>query len=613
MTFDGYSDEAVSLKLAELDQKSFLSYTHALERLLSEAQSPAEQDVLKALIDICRLSYGREDGHPPYVPMFVPADEQPVLKIDKDKYEILSSVVDKISNAKLRARVADVLWCAERDGVARNDIKFALVALNAYKELEVDEKRWFADGQDGDWRRALKLGKSIGKAGEAIYLDVVAKLTKAYDDATDSGGVENMLRRAIPSLLAENGLNKVIPPEKIAYGFKKLIDEVLVSNPKDYYSLQVYSRSEADWFRIAGDCDAACDALCALATFYMEEAEAESKVDDPIWFRVADRYGMAISTYAQMSKEYRKNKGLDRLCDQAKIEYEAAVRKGADGMTGVNTASVDVTMMSRQAKEFVAGQEKGEALRRLIRMVEIRQSEVELNAAKLLASSITAKIMPSKSVTPDGRVVAVAPADSCVDDAAHEKRLQMEVVRYAAFEVQFQCGAVLKPAYDVIVAEHGLTLKDFTEIVEESPLIPKFHKRIYAEGLYLGFTGDFTAATYILAPEIENCIRAELKARGFITTSYESSPGLQTEVGLSTLIKNHNEGMVVAFSKDFVFLLDAIFANHFGPNIRNEVAHGLKTDVGFNGYMDMFVWWFALRLSYLRLSVHQQNRTHVKK
>lgn len=602
---DSYRDETVSAKLAELVQKNFLSYAHMLERLLSEEQSTARQDVLKALIDVCRLSYGREDDHPPFVPLFIPAGELPVLKISKDQYDVLSSVVERITNSKLRARVADILWCAERDGGVRNDVKFALVALNAYKELEIDEKRWVADGQDEDWRRALKLGKSIGKAGESVYLELVTKLTKAYDDATDSGDLENMLRWAIPCLLAEKDLNNVIPPRKIAHGFKKLIDEVQVSKPRDFYSLQVYSRSAADWFRIAGDSDAACEELCALAAFYAIEAEAEAKVAEPVWFRVADRYNMAISTYAQMSKEYRKEKGLDRLCDQAKIEYEAAVKKGAESMTRIQTTSVDISKTSRQAKDFVAGQEQGEALLRFVGLVDIRQSDVERCAAKLLASSITAKIMASKSVTPDGRVVAIAPVDSCVDDAAHQKRLQMEVVRYAAFEVQFQCGAVLKPAYDVIVAEHRLTLKDFTDIVEESPLIPKWHKRIYAEGLYLGFTGNFTAATYILAPEIENCMRAELKARGFITTSYESSTGLQAEVGLSTLIKNHKEEMAVAFSQDFVFLLDAIFANHFGPNIRNEVAHGLKTEVGFNGDMDMFVWWFALRLSLLWLRVRR--------
>src|SRR5574344_607507 len=41
------------------------------------------------------------------------------------------------------------------------------------------------------------------------------------------------------------------------------------------------------------------------------------------------------------------------------------------------------------------------------------------------------------------------------------------------------------------------------------------------------------------------------------------------------------------------FLLKAIFSDHRGPNVRNEVAHGLKTDVGFDGSLDMFVWWFA--------------------
>jgi len=49
--------------------------------------------------------------------------------------------------------------------------------------------------------------------------------------------------------------------------------------------------------------------------------------------------------------------------------------------------------------------------------------------------------------------------------------------------------------------------------------------------------------------------------------------GIENENGMSTLIGLPEAEQV--FGKDLVFEFESLFCNAFGPNLRNELAHGL--------------------------------------
>jgi hypothetical protein len=212
-----------------------------------------------------------------------------------------------------------------------------------------------------------------------------------------------------------------------------------------------------------------------------------------------------------------------------------------------------------------------------------------------------------KSVMKGGRVVAQAPSYSpCGANSdpkqvvGSEKRVWVEKVQRALFLMQNAYHSRLRPAYEVMRSEHTFTFDEFIEFVHRSPLVPKNHERNIAEGLSLGYSGRFTAAAYILSPEIENVIREQLKFMGHDTTVIDNDSKLENEVGLSKLVEKYSDKLSQKFSRDFVFELNAVFCDHAGPNIRNEIAHGLKTDDTFNGIVDFYVWWFSIRLMCMR-------------
>jgi hypothetical protein len=53
---------------------------------------------------------------------------------------------------------------------------------------------------------------------------------------------------------------------------------------------------------------------------------------------------------------------------------------------------------------------------------------------------------------------------------------------------------------------------------------------------------------------------------------------------------------VAVFGQDKLFELKALFANSIGPNLRNEVAHGLLTDNAAYSASPVYAWWMLLRM-----------------
>ena len=49
---------------------------------------------------------------------------------------------------------------------------------------------------------------------------------------------------------------------------------------------------------------------------------------------------------------------------------------------------------------------------------------------------------------------------------------------------------------------------------------------------------------------------------------------------------------------DLAFELKALFCDAFGPNLRNEIAHGLLDDASCQTAQAVYAWWFLLRLTF---------------
>lgn len=53
---------------------------------------------------------------------------------------------------------------------------------------------------------------------------------------------------------------------------------------------------------------------------------------------------------------------------------------------------------------------------------------------------------------------------------------------------------------------------------------------------------------------------------------------------------------VQIFGEDLVFEVKALFCDPMGPNLRNELAHGLLDDAACQSTYSVYAWWLGLRL-----------------
>ena len=192
----------------------------------------------------------------------------------------------------------------------------------------------------------------------------------------------------------------------------------------------------------------------------------------------------------------------------------------------------------------------------------------------------------------DGRVVAKKPAAD-LGGENQESVVWPEMVKHYAMELSLVVQGDIWPALEVIRQEHRLKEADFYSLVKRSPVVPPDRIRLMAKAIFLGFDGDFISALHLLIPQIENLVRYHLKQHGEKTTNIDIN-GIENENGLSTLMENVKVEEI--FGKDLAFELKAIFFAPFGPNLRNELAHGLIGYEESQNIYSIYAWWLVFRL-----------------
>lgn len=181
--------------------------------------------------------------------------------------------------------------------------------------------------------------------------------------------------------------------------------------------------------------------------------------------------------------------------------------------------------------------------------------------------------------------------DLTADD---EVAIRDDMIRDYRFLVGVVVQGCIWPALEVLLLEHRLREVDFNVLARNSPIVPKDRAGLFGKALFAGYERDFVTALHVLIPQIEHMVRVHLKQAGATTTNLDKD-GIETENGMSTLMALPEATQV--FGKDLVFEITSLFCDPFGPNLRNELAHGLLDEDRCKSVYAIYAWWFALRLT----------------
>jgi allophanate hydrolase subunit 1 len=95
---------------------------------------------------------------------------------------------------------------------------------------------------------------------------------------------------------------------------------------------------------------------------------------------------------------------------------------------------------------------------------------------------------------------------------------------------------------------------------------------------------------------MENLVRQVLKSVRVSTSTFDAD-NIETENSLNALLERPEVAEI--FGPDVVFELRALYCEQVGPNLRNQVAHGLLDDDESVSLHSVYAWWQALRLIYM--------------
>jgi hypothetical protein len=274
-----------------------------------------------------------------------------------------------------------------------------------------------------------------------------------------------------------------------------------------------------------------------------------------------------------------KQAGYDVINRMGRIEYPA----------------INISEVVSQARASVMGKSFEAAIYAFANVYHCTKKDIiHERAIQVLRSSPLHSMTTTTRYSKDGRIIAQLPGFTLGDISSKEynNAVWSKMVEYYELEVNFAVHGRIYPALQVLTLEHRIP-KSFCEALAwNSPIVPLDRAELVGKALSAGFDHDFTVGLHLLVPQIENMVRIALTAAGIRTTNIQD--GIENENGLSTLMLDPSVDNIIGV--DLAFELRALFCDPFGPNLRNEIAHGLLDDEECQSDLAVYAWWFGLKL-----------------
>jgi len=179
-----------------------------------------------------------------------------------------------------------------------------------------------------------------------------------------------------------------------------------------------------------------------------------------------------------------------------------------------------------------------------------------------------------------GATININAGDNAIEDSVRRTG-QLLMIEYLKIFI-----GIINSFDDCDIDEYYI-YKHLTKL--NSKFIPLDRIHLFAQGLWLGFKGDFSLASQILLPQIENGFRF-IAQQQEITTTQLAKP-IQNENTMGGVL----EKIHLTTDPD---VWDEL--NHFlieGVNFRNQAMHGLLSHGQLHHY-GIYLWWLCIKIIY---------------
>ena len=560
---------------------------HLAAKAAVESGNLAEGKLLWLFADACSLRLDPESPNAPLRPTFPGAVA--VDCFEASDIELFAQIAEDVDDAWLQGRLADLVWLLNRP----RELRYALLAIDAYRKLDLAKERCSGDGKQC-WQRAINLARSLGPCAEERVTQMEGSILAAFDAA---GKEDGFLAFWLSELLFENrmGRSHSASVAERLQSLAQLFDEVGES-----VHARRYFHSAAKWYKAAGNRRNADEMTLSIAEACVKAAEQKKSSEPPNYAAAHDLYESAVQILRKIRGSREELRIAERLLEIRRLMRDAGER-AVEGMKLYKAPSIDPWKMIQDARKAVTGKTAEDALVALAAIVPIFRKAELVERAKESLELPSRALFPTTHMASDGRVIAKQ-VDPHTDE--EEALLGAMVKEYTADVVIFVQGSIL-PALEVINLEHRLHEADLVWLAEQSPIVPRGRARFFGKALFAGFDQDFVGALHLLIPQFEAMVRFHLQGVGAVTT-HLGTEGIENEKGLSALVKFPE--MVRVFGEDLSFEITALFCHQLGPNLRNQLAHGLLSYGACESFASVYAWWFGLRI--ILANFYKSRRTN---
>lgn len=564
------------------------------EAVVEESDRPLRQDY--HLLFAKQESNARENGNSRAAKLFgllkrltfpyfdLDSEESPfptLKKVEEGNLQTLSEVFGHINDAELRARIGDILWL-HREQI-KNGYQFALQAIDAYLEAAgnfeaADELGRTVKRQEtvGRVRRAAQLARTLRNENKKDAVRTVAE-DRLQQHATDK---EGKIVAQFSGVLYENKLGDPEQQAEILEDVARSLENPTAEDKKsDYQTSRECWELAAKWHFRADDEASAHEARRRRAEALVKIAERHRP-----HLMAADFYNHALKILQSVpgSEERQEN------VRQAMVEVREQADVGKHIQLGSDLSNEEV--QSKTEEEF-KGLELEDALSSFAEVAtidepeELRQKTKEMNQASPLQAMLAVTKHGSRNRKVAKKEGGLDDPDSTLDYQIHQTAR-----RYWKWEVINH----IEPAHQVIEGEHEIGVEELEPFFRDSPLIPPGRELSFATGLVAGFDGDYLTATHFLAVQLEESIRHLLRKKGVITTALKGE--FEEEHNLNNFLKgeNYQEDVTDLFGEELAWQLRSLLVDARGSNLRNKVAHALRSDTEYlRRVPSRFLWWLT--------------------
>lgn len=541
--------------------------------------------VLWLLADACSMRLVPGNLNDPFQPFMVMDGWRSVVPDDLESGDItfFADIYADVRNPLLRARLADLVWVRAQP----RDVTAALAAINAYRQIPLDSETWIRNGREC-WERAIELAKWLKNKAKPALIEIDEAVLIAFERATT---IDGFFAFRLGELILANHLC-TDKRELIATRLASLGEEFAKGG--DIHRARSLFKLAAAYFCRLPDTESAARMLVDEAESWVSEAEGFSAMG-PVSIATVGCYEKAIQVYRSIPRSERGVHRVEERMEELRGRLASAGDKAVGEMVAIRTPVQDVSEIAEAARNAVRGKAQINALKAFANLISAPSLKARREQAREHFRNFPLQaLFASTLMSRDGRVIAKRPAvdfSANVDD--DDDALRARMIEDYQLWIHSVVWAEIMPALWTLIPEHRLREVDFMSLAAESPIVATGRSRLVGKALFAGYELNFDTALHLLIPQIEHLVREHLKEAGASTTTLDRD-GIETVVGLSTLMGLPEADNV--FGEDLAFELRSLFCDAYGPNLRNELSHGLLDDGASQSTYAIYAWWLGFRL-----------------